>query len=232
MADLDASTIRSSIAGASTFVLPPLPYGIDALLPVLSAETLTIHHGKHHARYVETLNRLLAERNETASTLESVIHAAHANGTQGLFNNAAQAWNHGFFWESMAPAPVKPSDALTAAIKASFGGLDALGTRFIAEGTGHFASGWVWLVARGNSLEVISTHDAGCPVFDEGVTPLLCCDVWEHAYYIDYRQDRAQWLTLWWTKLANWSFAEKQYEAALGRGEPWQYPAPSLAPVK
>ncbi len=133
MADLDASTIRSSIAGASTFVLPPLPYGIDALLPVLSAETLTVHHGKHHARYVETLNRLLAERNETASTLESVIHAAQANGTQGLFNNPAQAWNHGFFWESMAPAPVKPSNALTAAIKASFGGLDALGTRFIAE---------------------------------------------------------------------------------------------------
>lgn len=232
MADLDSSTLRSSVAGAVAFALPPLPYGIDTLVPVLSAETLAIHHGKHHARYVETLNRLLAERNEAVSTLEAVIRAAHASGTQGLFNNAAQAWNHGFFWESMTPAPAQPGDVLATAINASFGGMEALGTRFVAEGTGHFASGWVWLVARGNRLEVISTHDAGCPVLDDGVTPLLCCDVWEHAYYIDHRQDRAQWLTLWWTKLADWSFAEKQYDAALGRAEPWQYPAPSTVPVK
>src|SRR3546814_105040 len=153
MAEIGSSTLRSSIAGAVAFELPPLPYGIDARVPVLSAETLAIHHGKHHARYVETLNRLLAERNEAVSTLESVIRAAHASDTQGLFNNAAQAWNHGFFWESMTPAPAQPGNGLTTAIKASFGGLEALETRFVAEGTGHFASGWVWLVARGNRSE-------------------------------------------------------------------------------
>ena len=209
------------------FTLPPLPYGVKALEPVLSAETLEIHHGKHHARYVETLNRLLGEQNFSAQTLEEIVHIAQGSGAKGLFNNAAQAWNHAFFWESMAPQPSQPGEQLNAAILSAFGSLEALGERFIAEGIGHFGSGWVWLIARAGKLDVISTHDAGLPILDDGATPLLACDVWEHAYYIDYRQDRPAWLKQWWDRLANWSFADRQYAASLGQGEGWRYPAPA-----
>ncbi len=227
MADCSTSDIlpRTDTC-AFLFVLPPLPYGVEDLKPILSAETLRIHHGKHHARYVETLNRLLTEQNFSASTLEEIIRIAHGSGARGLFNNAAQAWNHSFFWESMSSGISRPSGLLADAISSAFGSVEALGQRFIAEGTGHFGSGWVWLVARGNELEVLSTHDAGVPILEEGITPLLACDVWEHAYYIDYRQDRAGWLSAWWDRLAHWRFAERQYGAALGHGEPWRYPAP------
>lgn len=213
-----------------TFRLPPLPYRVDALEPLLSAETLEIHHGKHHARYVETLNRLLSEENFSANALEDVIRIAAGSGAKGLFNNAAQAWNHGFFWESMTPTVTLPSVALADAIGASFGDVDNLGRRFLEEGTGHFGSGWVWLVATGRRLEVISTHDAASPITNEGSIPILACDVWEHAYYIDYRQDRAKWLSGWFQRLANWEFAGRQYAAALGEAEPWRYPEPRPRP--
>lgn len=225
MADRSTSDIPPETR-ALAFVLPPLPYGIEDLKPILSAETLRIHHGKHHARYVETLNRLLAEQNFSVNTLEEIIRIALGSGAQGLFNNAAQAWNHSFFWESMSPKASRPSGLLADAISSTFGSVEALGQRFIAEGTSHFGSGWVWLVARRNGLEVLSTHDAGVPNLEDGVMPLLACDVWEHAYYIDYRQDRAGWLAAWWDRLANWRFAERQYGAMLGHGEPWRYPAP------
>ncbi|AZI36338.1 superoxide dismutase [Fe] [Caenibius tardaugens NBRC 16725] len=225
MADQKSQTLRASDAGPPKFELPSLPYGLDALIPVLSAETLTIHYGKHHARYVETLNQLLVSENYATETLESVVRTAHATNAQKLFNNAAQAWNHAFFWESMSPIQSRPGCSLADAINTSFGGLEALGERFITEGTGHFASGWVWLVVRERKLDVISTHDAGCPILEDGLTPLLACDVWEHAYYIDYRQNRAQWLMLWWEKLANWTFAQTQYDTVLNHGEPWCYPA-------
>ncbi|MBV1692011.1 superoxide dismutase [Novosphingobium sp. G106] len=211
------------------FELPPLPYGEKDLEPILSAETLKIHHGKHHARYVETLNRLLTEQNFSAHSLEDIVRIARGCGAQGVFNNAAQAWNHSFFWESMAPKVSKPSGALAAVVASEFGSLEGFRQRFCAEGAGHFGSGWVWLIAKRDKLEVISTHDAGTPILDEGVTPLLACDVWEHAYYIDYRQDRAGWLTSWSNLLANWHFAEAQYDAALGRGQSWHYPAPKKA---
>lgn len=211
------------------FELPPLPYGTKDLEPVLSTETLEIHHGKHHARYVETLNRLLAEQNFSAHTLEEITRIAHGSGAKGVFNNAAQAWNHSFFWESMAPKTVKPAGLLASAISSEFGSLETLRQRFSAEGTGHFGSGWVWLIAKRDKLEVISTHDAGSPILEEGVTPLLACDVWEHAYYIDYRQDRAGWITSWWNRLANWSFAETQFDAAIGQGKPWRYPPSQTA---
>ena len=206
------------------FELPSLPYGLNDLEPILSAETLEIHHGKHHARYVETLNRLLGEQNFSAQSLEEIVRIAHGCKAKGVFNNAAQAWNHSFFWESMTSKFSKPSGPLANAISSAFGSLEALGERFCAEGTGHFGSGWVWLIAKRDKLGVISTHDAGNPILEEGVTPLLACDVWEHAYYIDYRQDRAGWLIAWWNMLANWHFAEAQYGAALGRGTPWVYP--------
>ncbi len=217
-------TDRATETGTPRFVLPPLPYATDALKPILSAETLEIHHGKHHARYVETLNRLLAEQNFSAQTLEEVIRVAQSSGAKGLFNNAAQAWNHAFFWESMQAGASAPGQRLAGAITAAFGGHEGLGQRFVAEGTGHFGSGWVWLVAKGSQLEVVSTHDAGTPVTEEGTVPLLACDVWEHAYYVDYRQDRAGWLNNWWNRLANWHFADRQFDAALGQAGRWHYP--------
>lgn len=228
MADRNpADTLSRSGPDVLKFALPPLPYGVGDLEPVLSAETLEIHHGKHHARYVETLNRLLAEQNFSAHTLEEIIPIALNSGAKGLFNNAAQAWNHSFFWESMRPNPLKPVGRLADAIATTFGSLDALGERFASEGAGHFGSGWVWLIAKRDKLEIISSHDAGTPVAEDGMTPLLACDVWEHAYYIDYRQDRANWLARWWHELANWQFAGQQYEAALGHNQAWRYPTPS-----
>ena len=232
MADRSPSnTLTLSDTDTLVFELPPLPYDFGDLKPILSAETLKIHHGKHHARYVETLNRLLSEQNFSAHSLEEIIRIAHGSGAQGLFNNAAQAWNHSFFWESMRAKPSRPAGPLADAIIAAFGSVEALGKRFIAEGAGHFGSGWVWLVAKHDKLEVVSTHDAGSPILEDGATPLLACDVWEHAYYIDYRQDRANWLSAWWDKLANWRFAEQQYGAALGHDKPWHYPAPRRTPA-
>jgi Fe-Mn family superoxide dismutase len=190
---------------------------------------LEVHHDKHHARYVENLNRLLHDRQIGAEALEEIIRAAQANGAKALFNNAAQSWNHSFFWNSMAPKATRPGGLLAGAISSAFAGIEGFAQRFVAEGTGHFGSGWVWLVARGTELEIVSTHDAGSPIAEEGVTPLLACDVWEHAYYIDYRQNRADWLAMWCHKLANWHFAAQQYGAALGHGKAWRHPLPAPA---
>jgi Fe-Mn family superoxide dismutase len=207
----------------AAIALPPLPYGYTELQPVLSEATMRTHHDKHHARYVETLNRLLSEGSSPVRSLEDIVRDAAGSGPSGRFNNAAQAWNHGFFWESMTPRPTSIGGMLTGAVM-EFGGFDTLRTRFIAEGTTHFASGWVWLVAKGPTLSVISTHDAGTVLTEAGLTPLLVCDLWEHAYYLDYRQDRAVWLAAWWDKLANWVFAQRQYGAALGQDGGWRYP--------
>lgn len=205
--------------------LPELPYAYAALAPTLSADTLRTHHDKHHAKYVETANKLVAEHGLEGRSLEEVIAEAERRGLTKLFNNAAQAWNHGFFWESMSPKATQPAVSLAGAIVTSFGGSGALKSRFIAEGTGHFGSGWVWLVARGADLTVYSTHDAATPLTTSGITPLLVCDLWEHAYYLDYRQDRATWLGNWWDKLANWQHADRQYSAAIGRSDAWRYPS-------
>lgn len=209
-----------------TFELPPLPYGHADLAPVLSEETLQVHHGKHHARYVTVLNGFIADKGLTATSIEQVTKDAHAKGDKPVFNNAAQAWNHAFFWESMSPKATAPAGALLDAINAAFGSLEELKKRFVAEGVGHFGSGWAWLIVRGGKLEVVSTHDAGLPILEDGVTALLACDVWEHAYYIDYRQDRPTWLGNWFDKLANWDFAARQFAAATEGGEGWRYPAP------
>jgi Fe-Mn family superoxide dismutase len=126
----------------------------------------------------------------------------------------------------MRPKPSQPGSLISSAIFLAFGNFDKLRERFISEGAAHFGSGWVWLTSRGGKLDVVSTHDADNPILDEETTPLLACDVWEHAYYLDYRQDRAKWLSAWWDRLANWHFAEAQFAASLGHGEPWRYPAP------
>jgi Fe-Mn family superoxide dismutase len=203
------------------YVLPPLPYAYDALEPTMSAETFRFHHDKHHNAYVTVLNQLTAD--QPAKPLEEVIKAA---GPGKLFNNAAQTWNHAFFWDSMTPDYAAPSGELAAAITAAFGSLADLKTAFVTEGVGHFASGWVWLVAEGGALKVISTHDAATTVTQAGVTPLLVCDVWEHAYYIDKRNDRKAFLEAWFDALPNWALAANQLAASKGQGEAWAYPKP------
>jgi len=202
--------------------LPELPYAYDALQPVLSADTLHAHHDKHHAKYVETANKLIAETGLEGKTLEQVIAEADARGLRKLFNNAAQAWNHAFFWDCMTPDRRDPDGDLAAAIEAGFGKLGDLRTRFVQEGVDHFASGWVWLAADGGTLTVLSTHDAGTLAGDRR-TPLLVCDLWEHAYYLDHKQDRQGFLEGWFDQLANWSFAQAQFAAAQGRQAPWRF---------
>ena len=212
------------------FKLPDLPYAYDALKPVMSDKTLHLHHDKHHATYVKTLNELLEKDGRTARSLEEVILDATKAGERKLFNNAAQAWNHAFFWVAMTPKFEKPQGELIAAIDKTFGGLDALKKAFVTEGAGHFGSGWVWLIANhSGELKVISTHDADDTLTHGDVTPLMVCDVWEHAYYVDYQNDRKAFLEAWFDALPHWEFAGFQLKAATGKGEPWRYPAPDAA---
>ena len=206
------------------FTLPDLPYGYDALQPTMSSETLHLHHDKHHARYVDTTNEILKGSPLASASLEDVIAAAKRDGRQKLFNNAAQAWNHGFFWLCMTPAPRPPSGELASAIDRAFGDMEGLKTKFVEAASDHFGSGWAWITAADGELSVLTTHDAGLPIGEGGPTPILVCDLWEHAYYLDYRNDRAGFLKQWWDKLANWSFAEQQF-AASGEAEAWRYPS-------
>lgn len=205
------------------YSLPSLPYAEDALAPVIGAETLRTHHGKHHARYVTVMNEL-AGASSAETPLERLIADAHARGDRKLFNNAAQAWNHAFYWESMAPAASAPGGELKSAIEAAFGSFDGFAQKFLAEGGAHFGSGWAWLLAVDGRLEVVSSHDADQPWLGGSGVPLLVCDVWEHAYYLDYKNDRAQYLKSWLERLANWTFAAAQYEAAVRGAAGFRYP--------
>ncbi|HVM99273.1 MAG TPA: superoxide dismutase [Caulobacteraceae bacterium] len=210
------------------FVLPDLPFRYDALAPTISERTLRFHHDRHHKAYVETTNQLIAQRDTSAQSLEAVIREARTAGAKKLFNNAAQAWNHAFFWASMAPGAGRPEAELAAAVGGAFGDLAGLKAKFVEEGAGHFGSGWVWLIADGaGKLIVRSTHDADDTVAQEGqLTPLLVCDLWEHAYYLDHQNDRKGFLEAWFDNVANWRFAARQFAASRGQGEPWRYPAP------
>lgn len=203
-------------------VLPKLPYAYDALAPVISETTMRTHHDKHHARYVEVTNTLLADTASPGQSLEEIVTKAWLRSARKLFNNAAQTLNHGFFWNCMSPEPQEVSGDLAQALDTAFDG-DARG-KFIAEGLGHFGSGWVWLAANHGTLTILATHDADTVVRMAGLTPLLVCDLWEHAYYLDHKNDRGAYLNAWWDRLANWSFAQAQYEASLGRAAPWAYP--------
>ena len=204
----------------AVFTLPPLPYAYDALTPVMSEQTLRTHHGKHHARYIEVTNSLLA--GQAPATLEAVVAAAEAAGDAKLFNNAAQALNHAFFWSCMSPQTTRPSGPLAEAIAAFPGGAEGLKERFLAEGAGHFGSGWVWLVSDRGALGIVSTHDAATTVGGEAV-PLLVCDVWEHAYYLDHKNDRAAFLKAWWDRAIDWDFASAQHRAAREGGALWSF---------
>lgn len=212
------------------FELTPLPYAYDALEPVISAATLRVHHDKHHAKYVDTLNELLAKAGTSPESLEAVVRdAAGKADARKLFNNAAQAWNHAFFWACMSPDASAPEAALADAIARDFGGIEALKAAFVKEGAEHFASGWVWLASDGSRLQVLSTHDADDLLTHRGLTPLLVCDLWEHAYYLDYKQDRKGFLEAWFDAMPDWSLAGRQLAAAADRGEAWKHPAPKIA---
>ncbi len=186
------------------FTLPPLPYAKDALAPYLTAETLEFHHGKHHNAYVVNLNKFIDDGKVDASkTLEQIILSSDGP----VFNNAAQVWNHTFFWNSMKPAGGgKPSGKLAAKIDADFGSYDAFRAEFIAAAMGQFGSGWAWLVLDGGKLKVTKTSNADLPM-KAGQTALLTTDVWEHAYYIDYRNLRQKWVEAFLDHLVNWDFA-------------------------
>ena len=208
------------------FTLPKLPYDYAALEPTLSADTMHTHHDKHHRTYVEKTNELAGKAGLGGRALEDVVREAHRTGDATLFHNAAQAWNHAFLWESMAPRSGWPPTALRAAIERSFGSLDGFKDAFVEEGAAHFGSGWAWLVMGSEGLSVISTHDADDTLIRDGLFPLLVCDLWEHAYYLDYKNDRKTFLQRWLDQVANLAFAEQQLNAANGQGEGFRYPAP------
>ncbi len=209
-------------------VLPDLPYPDDALAPFVSAETLKVHHGKHHKAYVDKTNELVKTARLSGEKLEDVVRTAKAKGDKLLFNNVAQAWNHGFFWQCMrAPGGDGPTNGLSRAIDGAFGSLAGLKTAFVDEGVGHFGSGWVWIVSGPEGLKVVSTHDADDMLIRVGLTPLLVCDLWEHAYYLDYKNDRKGFLESWFDNVANWEFADAQRAAADSEGPGYRYPLPT-----
>ncbi len=186
--------------------LPALPYAQDALAPHISAETLQFHHGKHHKAYVDKLNAAIEGTDDAGKSLEDIV----AGASGGVFNNAAQVWNHSFYWSSMTPnGGGAPAGAVADAIGSAFGGYDAFRERFTAEALGHFGSGWAWLVDSGSGLEIISTHDADLPL-RHSAKALIACDVWEHAYYIDYRNARPDYVAAFLDHLVNWDWANQQ----------------------
>jgi Fe-Mn family superoxide dismutase len=185
--------------------LPPLPYALDALQPHISKETLEFHYGKHHAAYVTNLNNLIKGTEFENASLEDIIKKSSG----GIFNNAAQVWNHTFYWNSLAPkGGGQPSGAVAAAISKKWGSFDAFKEAFTKSAIGNFGSGWTWLVKKPDgSVDVVNTSNAATPLTGTD-KPVLTCDVWEHAYYIDYRNRRPDYLGAFWN-LVNWEFAAK-----------------------
>lgn len=188
--------------------LPPLPYAMDALAPLISKETLEYHYGKHHAAYVNNLNNLIPDTEFADLSLEDIIKRA----TGAIFNNAAQIWNHTFYWHCLTPnSPKQPSGKLADAIQRDFGSFEAFKKKFSQTAISTFGSGWAWLVQTPQkTLEIISTSNAGTPLTTQN-TPLLTCDVWEHAYYIDYRNARPTYVEKFWD-LVNWDFVAKNFK--------------------
>ncbi|AAV82637.1 Fe-Mn family superoxide dismutase [Idiomarina loihiensis] len=190
------------------FELPALPYEKNALAPHISEETLEYHYGKHHATYVSKLNDAVKGTDLESKSLEDIIKSEKG----GLFNNAAQVWNHTFYWNCLSPnGGGEPTGAIADAINAKFGSFDKFKEEFNASAAGNFGSGWTWLVKKSDgSVDLFNTDDADTPVAHDGVEPLLTVDVWEHAYYIDYRNSRPNYLEAFW-KLVNWDFVNKNF---------------------
>jgi len=203
--------------------LSPLPFAADALAPHISAATLQVHHGAHHKGYVDKVNAAIMGTELDDSDLETIVGAASDRGDSALFNNAAQAWNHGFYWHSLSAERTRPQGDLAVAIDRAFGSLSGLQEALTAQATDHFASGWAWLVATDSGLSVISTHDAGTALTKD-VIPLLTLDVWEHAYYLDVQNERRAYADAVVENCLNWDFASENFR----RAAVWQYPRQAL----
>jgi len=196
------------------FELPPLPYAPTALEPIISARTFEFHHGKHHAAYVTNLNNLVKDTPMAALTLEEVIAESHKAGTAGVFNNAAQVWNHTFFWHCLkAGGGGAPTGAIAAMIDEAFGSYDKFRDEFKQAGVTQFGSGWAWLVLDHGALKITKTANADTPLV-HGQTPLLTADVWEHAYYLDFQNRRPDFLTAFLDSLVNWDFVNENLAKA------------------
>jgi Fe-Mn family superoxide dismutase len=194
--------------GSAPHSLPPLPYAENALDPVISANTLSFHYGKHHKAYVDNLNKLISGTELADSSLEEIIAATAGNADKaGIFNNAAQVWNHTFYWNSLSPrGGGEPPSDLKKKIDSSFGSLDACKKELATAATTQFGSGWAWLAQDGDKLKVVKTGNADSPL-TKGMKPLLTIDVWEHAYYLDYQNRRPDYVNAVLDKLINWDFA-------------------------
>ncbi|ARR49758.1 TPA: superoxide dismutase [Fe] [Photobacterium damselae] len=192
------------------FELPALPYAKDALEPHISAETIEYHYGKHHNTYVVKLNGLVEGTDLADKSLEEIIKSSAG----GVFNNAAQVWNHTFYWHCLSPnAGGEPTGEVAEAINKAFGSFEAFKAQFTDSAVNNFGSGWTWLVKNTDgTLAIMNTSNAGCPIVEEGITPLLTVDVWEHAYYIDYRNLRPTYMDAFWA-LVNWDFVAKNLAA-------------------
>jgi Fe-Mn family superoxide dismutase len=198
------STATAKAVQALHFELPPLPYPEDALAPVISAETLSLHHDKHHRKYVDTMNQLLQKEAVRGATLEEVVRAAKGK----LFNNAAQAWNHEFYWNSLSPKKLRPSAALARRIDSDFGSHERFIDQLAKAAADQFGSGWAWLIEDAGKLAIVTTSNADTPMA-HGKRCLLAIDVWEHAYYVDYRNQRERYLSGVIGERLNWDFAER-----------------------
>ena len=199
-----------------TFQLPDLPFAKDALAPHMSAETLEFHHGKHHAAYIKKTNELIEGKSDLAgASLIDVIKSASESGDKKLFNNSAQIWNHSFFWQCLSSEGRKPGGKLLELIEQSFGGVDPMLQKLGDEAINHFASGWAWLLLDRDQLKITSLHDADTPIAHDGMVPLFTLDVWEHAYYIDYRNERPKFVTSVLSSIVNWDFVAENLD---GRG--------------
>ncbi|AOS97420.1 Fe superoxide dismutase [Microbulbifer aggregans] len=189
-------------------VLPELPYAMDALEPHISQETLEYHYGKHHKTYVDKLNGLLEGTADADKTLEEVIKSSSG----GVFNNAAQIWNHTFYWNCLSPnGGGEPTGAVEEAINKAFGSFEKFKEEFTNSAVNNFGSGWTWLVKKSDgSVAIVNTSNAATPLTESDQTPLLTCDVWEHAYYIDYRNARPKYMEAFW-KLVNWDFVNQNF---------------------
>ncbi|MBK5265250.1 MAG: superoxide dismutase [Alphaproteobacteria bacterium] len=195
-----------------SFVLPALPYAIHAFGEIISEETFSYHHGMHHNAYVVKANELVPQAGLEGASLSHAIKSAKEMGKADLFNQLGQIWNHSFYWLGLSPEKQKPTGMLKDMIKRDFGSTDDMLAKFKAEAVGHFASGWTWLILNNGTLEITSLHDADTPVAHEGMKPLLTLDVWEHAYYVDYRNARPDYVDALLKNAINWEFVARNLD--------------------
>jgi Fe-Mn family superoxide dismutase len=198
---------------AMAFQLPDLPFSKDALAPHMSAETLEFHHGKHHATYVKKTNEMIEGKGDLfGASLVDVVRKAGTSGDKKLFNNSAQLWNHSFFWQCLSPDKQQPSGKLAQLIDDGFGGIEPMLQKLGDEAVNHFSNGWAWLLLDRDQLKITSLHDADTPLVHDGMVPLFTLDVWEHAYYIDYRNERPKFVTSVLSNIVNWDFVAQNLD--------------------